>query len=72
MDEIEVIQKYLPESLKTAIANNQMHKVASQITGLDDFSLRKIAEFLGGRYAARKMKWRPVADGLVALSNLMR
>jgi hypothetical protein len=71
-NEIEVINKYLPASIKEAIATHQMHKVASQITGLNDFSLAKISEYLGGRIAARRLKWGPVADGLVALHNLTR
>jgi hypothetical protein len=49
-----------------------MHKVAASITGLDDFSIEKIAGFMGGRIAARHMKWRPVAEGLVALAQLRK
>lgn len=71
-NEIDVINEYLPESIKEAIEMHQMHKVASQITGLEDFSLAKISEYLGGRMAARQLKWKPVADGLVALHNLTR
>ena len=70
ISEREIIEAYVPESIKEASRNFQMHKVASQITGLDDFSLEKIANYMGGRFAARRLKWRPVADGLVALQQL--
>lgn len=72
MTEIEIINAHLPESVKQAITNHQMHKVASVITGLDDFSIEKIAGFMGGRIAARHMKWRPVAEGLTALAQLRK
>jgi hypothetical protein len=68
--EREIIEAYVPESVKEASRTFQMDKVASQITGLDEFSIQKIAEYMGGRFAARRLKWRPVADGLVALHNL--
>jgi len=68
--EREIIEAYVPESIKTASRTFQMDKVVSEITGLEEFSLQKIAEYMGGRFAARRLKWRPVADGLVALHNL--
>ncbi len=68
--EREIIEAYVPESVKEASRTFQMDKVASQITGLDEFSLQKVAAYMGGRFAARRLKWRPVADGLVALHNL--
>jgi hypothetical protein len=70
--EQEILEAYVPESIKEASRSFQMHKVASQITGLPDFSFAKVAEYMGGRFAARRMKWRPVADGLVALKQLQR
>jgi len=72
MTEIEIIKAHLPESVKQAITNYQMHKVASLITGLDDFSIEKIAGFMGGRMAARHIKWRPIAEGLTALDQLRK
>lgn len=72
MTEIEIIKAHLPESVKQAISNYQMHKVATVITGLEDFSIEKISEFMGGRIAARHMKWRPVAEGLTALAQLRK
>jgi hypothetical protein len=70
MDEKTVIETYLPESVKETVRTFQMHKFAERITGLNDFSLAKIAEYLGGRMAARRMKWRPVTEGLNALRSL--
>lgn len=70
--EREIIDAYVPESIKEASRNFQMHKVAAHITGLTDFSIEKIAQYMGGRFAARRLKWRPVADGLVALRQLQR
>ncbi len=70
--EREIIEAYVPDSIKKASRSFQMHKVASRITGLTDFSIEKIAEYMGGRFAARRLKWRPVADGLVALRQLQR
>jgi hypothetical protein len=72
MDEIDIIKAHLPESVKQAISGYQMHKVASTLTGLNEFSLDKIAEFMGGRMAARHMKWRPIAEGLTALAQLRK
>jgi len=72
MKEMQVINKYLPESVKEAISTYQTPKLASRMTGLAGLSLDKIAEYLGGRIAARNLKWRPVAEGLVALHNLRK
>ena len=70
MDEKDVVNTYVPESVKTLVRTFQTHKLASHITGLDDFSIDKVAGYLGGRMAARRLRWRPVAEGLVALRNL--
>ncbi len=68
--EREIIEAYVPDSVKEATRTFQMDKIASQMTGLDEFTLEKVAEYMGGRFAARRLKWRPVADGLVALQQL--
>lgn len=70
--ERDIIEAYVPETVKEASRSFQMHKVASQATGLDEFSIEKIANYMGGRLAARRLKWRPVVDGLVALQQLQR
>lgn len=72
MNEIDIIKAHLPESVKQVISTNQMHKLAEQVTGLNDFSIEKISQFMGGRVAARHMKWRPVAEGLTALAQLRK
>lgn len=70
ISEREIIEAYVPDSIKKASRNFQMHKVAEQVTGITDFSLEKIAQHMGEKFAARRLKWRPVADGLIALQQL--
>lgn len=70
MNEQTVIETYLPESMKQVVRDFQMHKFAERITGLNDFSIAKISEYIGGRMAARQMKWRAVREGLDALRSL--
>lgn len=69
-DNIQTINEILPERIKTAVRNNQHHHIMSARLGITDFSIEKIAEYFGGRIAARHLKWRPVKDGLQALRNL--
>jgi hypothetical protein len=66
----EQLSAVVPESVKTAMRNYQLHKVVSQMTGLQDFSLGKIAEFMGGMMSARQRRWHPVHEGLLALQKL--
>lgn len=66
----ELVMYYVPDSVKQMSRQFQMHKLATHITGLTDFSPAKVAAYLGGRIAARNIKWRPVADGLLALHEL--
>ena len=68
--EREIMNTYIPDSIKTLIRTGQMDKVASIMTGLDEFTIEKIAGYMGGRMAARKLRWQPVFDGLTALRNL--
>ena len=68
--EKQIIEAYVPESIKQASRNFQMNTVVSAMIGLNDFTFDKIAAYMGGRFAARRLKWRPVADGLVALQQL--
>ena len=62
----------VPEELKECIASYQTHALAQERTGLSEFTVPKIAEFLGGMAAARRAKWAPVADGIVAYAELLR
>jgi len=70
MKEIEIINTLMSDSLKSMISSNQTYKMAEALTGLDELSLEKISCYVGGRIMARHAKWRPVAEGLVALKNL--
>ena len=73
LDERQIVETHVPEAVKTASRNFQMHKLMERMTGLDDFSsFDKIAAYLGGRIIARNTKWRPVSDGLMALHTLQR
>jgi len=70
--ERDIIEAFVPDSVKEASRNFQMHTVMSHLTGLEDFSIEKVSAYLGGRMAARRQKWRPVTEGLLALNNLQR
>lgn len=66
----EQLSEVVPDSVKTAVQNRQLHKVMEQTTGLTEFTFPKIAEFMGGMMAARQRRWAPVREGLLALSKL--
>ncbi len=72
MDEYEVIKAHVPESVQALIHSGNSTKVAQIVTGLNDFSLYKIAERVGQDMAQYRMRWRPVVDGLLALNELRR
>lgn len=69
-DNMETLETLVPERIKMAARNHQHHHIVAARLGITDFSFQKIAEYFGGRIAARNMKWRPVRDGLQALRNL--
>jgi hypothetical protein len=69
-ENLQTVTELLPEHVKTAARNHQHHHLMAEKFGINDFSIKKIAEYFGGRIAARHMKWRPVQDGLQALRNL--
>jgi len=60
----------VPKQAKECIAAYQTHELVGARTGLTDFSVEKVAQYLGGMAAARRKKWLPVADGLVSLAKL--
>ena len=66
----KTLDALIPESIKTAIRSHQSMKVAKVVTGLEDSSFASIANHLGTKIAARHAKWRPIADGLLALHKL--
>jgi len=66
----EELSAVVPESVKLATRNHQLHHVVSRMTGLQDFSFGKVAEYMGGMMSARQHRWQPVREGLLALSKL--
>lgn len=68
--DIKTLDALIPESIKTAIRSHQMQKVAKVMTGVKDSSFAGIAEYFGTKIATRHAKWRPIADGLMALRKL--
>jgi hypothetical protein len=70
VNEIDVINKMMPDSVKQMISSGQTYKLAEELTGLNELSLEKISCYIGGRIMARHAKWRPVSEGLVALKSL--
>lgn len=71
MQEKDVINAHVPEAVKQLVAANRMDKVASISTGIEDFSIDKIAESFGRRMCERRQNMRPVVDGLLALNHLI-
>ncbi len=65
------LSQLLPQNLRAA-ATSQSTKLATVMTGETDFSLAKIAFFVGRQIVERHHKWRPVANGLVALDGLLK
>jgi len=72
MTEYEKLAQLLPDSIKRAVSNYQTPKLASALTGMgyDDFTLDKIAFYLGARGAARRKKWASITDGILSLHTL--
>jgi hypothetical protein len=68
--DIKTLDALIPESVKEAVRANRSQKVAHVVTGLEDMSFASIARHLGEKVASRRAKWRPVANGLMALRNL--
>ncbi len=68
--DITTLDALIPDSVKTAIRSHESTKVASTVTGLEQFSFADVAQYMGTKLAARRTKWRPVSDGLVALQKL--
>ena len=70
MQEKEMLQAHVPQSIQDLIAAGRMDKVASIMTGLDEFSIEKIAAYIGTHMAQRRQRWRAVNDGLSAMQDL--
>lgn len=66
----KTLDAMLPESIKKLASSYNNHKIAEAQTGLTNFDFEKIAEYLGGRQAARRVKWATIYQGLQALKDL--
>ena len=68
--ELKAVMENLPDSVKLAVTNYSTHKIASEATGVDEFTFDKIAMSVGVKIAERRSRWRHVADGFIALAEL--
>lgn len=68
----EMLDKLLPASIRNTVRSGQYQKIATLMTGVKDFSIDHIAQYLGTKVAMRHAKWRPVANGLLALDGLLK
>ena len=66
----QTLDAMLPESIKKLASNYHNHVIAEAQTCLTEFDFDKIAEYLGGRQAARRVKWAAINQGLAALKDL--
>ena len=71
MTEYEIYNKMLTPGVREAIVNGQTDKIAQAMTGIDNFTFDNIAAYMGTKIAQRHAKWRPVANGLLALNSLL-
>lgn len=68
--DIKTLDALIPDSVKAAVRSHQSTKVASTVTGLENFTFADVAQHIGTKIASRRAKWGPIADGLVALKKL--
>lgn len=66
----EELDAVVPENVKQAYLNHQVHKLAEERTGLTDFSFESIARYMGEKIASRQMSHNIIQDGLTALKML--
>jgi hypothetical protein len=66
----EELDAVVPENVKLAYLNHQVHKLAEERTGLTDFSFASISRYMGEKIAARRMRHAVIMDGLTALKML--
>lgn len=64
------LDEMIPEGIKKLASNYHNDVIAHAQTGLTEFDFDKIAEYLGGRQAARRVKWATINQGLLALKDL--
>lgn len=70
MTEQELLDKTVPQSIKEAISSYETFKIASLVTGLKNFDMKTISEYLGTKMASRRGSWRSIHRGLQALKSL--
>lgn len=66
----QIRDAHVPPAIQTAVANGQLHKIAEHRLRVEILSLEKIAQYIGQKFAERQQRWRPVAEGLIALRQL--
>jgi hypothetical protein len=66
----QIVAQFVPEAVQTAVRNGQLHKVAAQRIGVQELTLQSVVQHLGVKLAQTQQRWRPVAEGLVALQKL--
>ena len=74
MNEVEkqIAAQFVPQAVKDAIRYGQLHKVAAQRIGVPKLTLQSVVQHLGTKLAQKQQRWRPVAEGLLALQSLQR
>lgn len=68
--DFETLDAMIPEGIKKLASTYNNHILAQARTGLAEFDFTKIAEYLGGRQAVRRIKWATINQGLHALKDL--
>lgn len=68
--EKQIIAQFVPQAVQDAVRHGQLHKIAAQRIGVPELTLQSAVQYLGTKLAQKQQRWRPVAEGLVALRNL--
>jgi CO dehydrogenase/acetyl-CoA synthase alpha subunit len=71
MTDYDFCNSMLTPCVREAIVSNQTYKIAQAMTGIEEFTFNNIADYIGTKVAQRHAKWRPVANGLLALNSLL-
>jgi hypothetical protein len=68
--EKQIVEQFVPPTVKHAVETGQLHKIAEQRLGVPELSLQQVVQYLGVKLAEKRQRWRPVAMGLAALKQL--
>ena len=68
--EKQIVAQFVPQAVQDAVQQGQLHKVAAQRIGVPELTLQNAVRYLGTKLAEKQQRWRPVAEGLVALQKL--